>query len=193
MKYILDFDETIFDAKKFKQILVDCSIEETSVSAETFNEIKKIFPDFDIKSLLFKDALDFLEAHAGDCQIVSTYLSVDPEKNNDFEKRKAFQAEKIALCGVTKLLGEEKIHLVGDSKMEKLQELKELHDGRGEQCVFVDDSERWTRQAESIGMRAYTMKREHTFGTFENLLSMCRRESISSFLGFEERVAEDTK
>ena len=193
MKYILDFDKTIFDAKKFKQILEDCEIEEGSVSAETFAEIKKMLPGFDIKSLLFKDALDFLEAHASECEIVSSYLSVDPENNSDPEKREAFQAEKISLCGITELLGSDHVHLVGDSKVEKLQELKLIHEETGEQCVFVDDNEKWTKQAESIGMRAYTMKRDRQMGVIEGFFTSIEKGEISSFTDLEQRIKEDTK
>jgi hypothetical protein len=193
VKYILDFDETIFDAKKFKKTLEECGIDEASVSAETFAEIKKKLPDFDIKSLLFKDAIDFLEANAGDCEIVSSFLSTDSINNSDPEKREAFQAEKIALCGIRELLGSDKVHLVGDSKIKKLQELKSKYEEIGEQCVFVDDNEEWIKQAESIGMRAYTMRRERQMGVIEGFFMSVEKGSISTFKGFKEYVAEDTK
>lgn len=193
MKYILDFDETIFNAKKFKQILRDCSIDENFVSGETFDEIKTKLPDFDISSLLFQDAIDFLRAHVNDCEIVSSFLSVDPAKNYDEEKRRSYQAQKIALSGVTELLGSNHVHLVGDSKMEKLQELKQVHEDKQEQCVFVDDNPEWIEQAESIGMRAFTMKREHAVGTFENFFGILSKNSVSSFEGFNERVTKEAE
>lgn len=193
MKYILDFDDTIFNAKKFKQILVQCDIEEASVSRDTFDEIKRKLPDFDITSLLFGDALDFLREHASDCEIVSSFLSVDPEKNGAIEKRESYQTQKIALCGITELLGEKHIHLAGDSKKEKLIELKNAYEEIEETCVFVDDNPEWIKQAESISMRAYTMKREHTIGTFENFFGIRERNFILSFKGFKERVTAETE
>ena len=188
MKYILDFDDTTFDAKKLKRILSECGIAEDSVSETTFDEIKNLKPDFDLKTLIFADALRFLQAHRDDCEIVTTYLSRDSQKNTDREARKRYQIEKIALCGITKLLGVEHVHFTAESKKGVLAGLKQKYDALGEDCVYIDDSETYIREAEELGIRTFLMKREKVIGPFEFMPSIEGETGVSSFDELEDKL-----
>lgn len=193
MKYILDFDDTIFDAKKLKNILKECGIAEDRVSETTFDEIEKIKPDFDIKSLLFPDALEFLKKHKDNCEIVTTYLSRDPQKNGNRLARKNFQIQKLALCGITKLLGENHVHVVEESKKEILEELKKSFESEipPKKCVYVDDRKNYLEVAHALGIPVYRMEREgYTWGV-ENFLSTSEKGAIRSFAKFESLVEAD--
>lgn len=188
MKYILDFDDTLFDAKKLKKILNDCGIAEDSVSDSTFDEIKRLQPDFDLRTLIFDDALIFLQKHRDDCEIVTTYLSRDVQKNTDIEARKRYQLRKIALCGIADLLGTDHIHFTAESKKDALMKLKEKHELLGEESVYVDDRETYVQESEELGFRTFFMNREKFFGPFEFMQSFERVTDISSFAELEDKL-----
>ena len=190
MKYILDFDDTIFDAKKLKTILAKCGISEDAVSETIFDEIKKQIPDFDIQSLLFKDAYAFLKANKDNCEIITTYLSRDPAKNSDVTMRKAYQTKKIILTGIMDLLGVSHVHIVGASKTEVMKQLYNQFLQMGEKCVYVDDRPDYIAEAKEVGIRGYLMKRGSGM-SFENVGIPIERYVVHSFQGFTERVAHD--
>lgn len=188
MKFILDFDDTLFDAKKLKKVLNDCGIAEDAVSDTTFDEIKRLQPDFNLQTLVFADALSFLQKYKDDCEIVTTYLSRDAQKNTDIEARKRYQAKKIALCGITDLLGADHIHFTAESKKGVLMELKEKHELLGEESVYIDDRETYVQESEELGLRTFFMNRDKLFGPFEFMRSFERVTDISSFTELEEKL-----
>lgn len=181
MKYILDFDDTVFDTVKFKSVMRECNIAEDSVSEKTFSEIKKQLPNFDIKEFVFSDALAFISKYKDKCEIVTAYLSRKPENNYNIENRKRFQIAKIRLCGVLELLGERHIHLVSESKSAKLADLKQKLDSSKEICVYIDDQEKYVSEAGALGIRTFFMNRKKKFGPFEFMGHFERTGEISSF------------
>jgi FMN phosphatase YigB (HAD superfamily) len=131
--------------------------------------------------------------HKDACEIVTTYLSRDPQKNGNKPARESFQIKKLALCGITELLGEDHVHIVEESKKEILIELKQRFESETppEKCVYVDDRENYVDAARELGIPAYKMDRVGPNSEFEKFLSFPEKGVIRSFDGFESLVEAD--
>ncbi len=171
MKYILDFDNCIFDTERLKAIMSELGLER---GPNLFAEIRasEEHVDFDPKSLVFPDALQFITEHPGDCVIVSTAWSSTISSNDDLESAMLFQKEKIAAAGITELLGEANVKVVGEKKSEALQALKAQYSDQ--ELVFVDDRAEYVAEGRELGIPSIQMKRRETgwFGTTPSLETM---------------------
>lgn len=165
MRYILDFDGVIFNTQRLKEIMALHHIDESARSASLFEEIQKLEPSFDVASLVFEDAKIFLESHKDECVVVSSYVSTNPKNDTDIPTQNEYQVVKIRLAGIPALIGDHNIHVVGASKQEALQTLKNIYDKNGETCVFVDDRLMYVQESESTGISALLMDR---YGTTEH-------------------------
>lgn len=162
MKYFLDFDGVLFNTKPLKEELARWGLLEEKRSASTFDIIATHNPDFDLKSLVFKDARTFLEEHASDCVVVSSYISAVSNGTENTDVLRAYQEKKIELSGVTKLVGRDRVHVVGVSKQQALLLLKEECDKNNEHCVFVDDRREHIEEALKLGIEAVWMQRHRS-------------------------------
>ena len=162
MRYILDFDGVIFNTQKLKETMALHSIDESARSATLFDEIKAIDPAFDPASLVFPDARTFLEAHASECVVVSSYVSTNPANDTDIPTQNEYQVVKIRLAGIPALIGDHNVHVVGASKQEALKTLKNIYDKNNEPCVFVDDRLMYVQESQDIGIPAILMDRKGT-------------------------------
>lgn len=186
MKYILDFDGVIFNTKALKEKMKELGIEESSRSASLFEEIKAKDPSFEIENLMFEDARKFLMAHQDDCEIVSSYLSTDPNNNQDDETQKLYQEVKIELSGALGLIGKEHVHVVGKSKMEALAILRKRFDEEDQSYVFIDDRKEYVQEAEELGIPALWMKKEGRRGSFESWETHAENREIESLDDLQE-------
>ena len=178
MKYLLDFDGVLFDTQTLKEIMVGLHIEESLRSATLFEDIVIADPTFDIRSLLFDDAHRFLQGHAQDCRVVSSYVSSNPHNNQDVGIQREYQETKIQLSGVSDLVGKEHVHVVGISKRDALRTLKQECDEANEMCVFIDDRLVYVEEARSLGVFSIWMNRtglkaepeeQHQVASFDEL------------------------
>ena len=166
MHFILDFDNVVFDTEALKRVLAECGIGEDARGSDVFTEVLAQKPDFDFASLVFPDALAFMREHRGHCTIVSSAISNTDANNTNTEAQMEFQWKKIEAAGITKLLGVDHIKVTGESKADAL---KEVHQQYGD-VLFVDDREKYVREANELGIRSVLMVRESTFG-FERIRS----------------------
>lgn len=166
MKFLLDFDDVLFDTPRLKKKMDELGISEDERSEEVFDVIVQHDPGFSLRELVFPDALHFLEQHTGECVIVSSASSRDAHKNQRTEDHLAFQLKKIVLAGLFDIIGENNVKVVTDSKTEALQELQEKCDEKGEVCLFVDNRDEYVQQAREVGMEALLMDRSAA-GMFE--------------------------
>ena len=162
MRYILDFDGVIFNTQKLKETMALYKIDESARSASLFDDITALDPGFDVASLVFHDALKFLQAHASECVVVSSYVSTNPANDTDIPTQNEYQVVKIRRAGIPALIGDHNVHVVGASKQEALKTLKNIYDKDNEQCIFVDDRMMYVQEAQSIGIPAILMNRYQT-------------------------------
>jgi FMN phosphatase YigB (HAD superfamily) len=157
MKYILDFDEVLFNTTALKAKLAELGISESDKDSAIFDRIQEIDPTFTFSSLVFPGALKFLSEQGKDCIIVSSASSVNAENNTDLEKQLTYQSEKIKRSGIEDLANT--VTVVGVSKEETLQEIKQELEREGEDMVFMDDREVHVRQAHELGIKSILMDR----------------------------------
>lgn len=187
MKYFLDFDGVIFNTEALKQKMAALGIEETERSKALFDAIHAHEPSFDVATLMFADAQTFLNVHAEDCEIVSSYVSTSTSHNGDIQTQREYQTTKIALSGATAIVGPHAVHVVGRSKSEMLSGLKFKYENRGMDCVFVDDRLEYIKEAESLDIPAFWMDRRTHEAMQENEQVIQNR--ITSFGELEKIVA----
>lgn len=193
MKYILDFDGVIFNTEALKKVMVELGIEAKDRSSDMFAQIReRKGGDFDFTQFVFKDALAFLEAHKGECVVVSSYQSINPDNNKSLsdEVQKQYQVAKIASSGIGDIIGSQNIHIVGISKKEKLAQLQRTYTDLCEAFCFVDDREVYVTEALSLGIRAYFMNSEEKRGSgIEGYIhSEKMKNEIRSFVDFEKHI-----
>ena len=196
MKYILDFDEVLFNTSALKEKMGALGIPESERGLDVFETIAEKDPTFDFKSLVFPGALAFVQEHGKDCIIVSSASSVTPENNTDAQKQEIFQMEKILRSGVAEYIAQERIHVVGIGKIDMLAELqRDLEAYPGEQIVFVDDRERYLREAKELGIPSIWMDRGQTgFARGpEGVPRMLEFPRVSSFKELREVIASCEK
>lgn len=122
MKYVFDFDRTIFDMESLYR-----TIAKVNPTAElgTIGSLEGI----DIASFLFSDAIEFFEQH--DPQLVDI-LSSGHGKTGQWDP--VYQAEKVKRSRVAELVN--RVHIVPQDKVAVLQEIAINQTGP---VVFVDD------------------------------------------------------
>tara|TARA_B100000745_G_scaffold299914_1_gene252047 strand:- start:4967 stop:5632 length:666 start_codon:yes stop_codon:yes gene_type:complete len=160
MKYILDFDKVIFNTPVLKQKMAELGIGEDERGLDVFDRITEADPTFDFKDLVFPGALELIQEYGQDCFIVSSASSETVENNTDLEAQLAFQREKIMRSGVMEYIDEKALRVVGVEKNEALAEVRDVLKAQGETFVFVDDRERYIREARELGIPAVWMDRE---------------------------------
>jgi len=157
MKYILDFDEVLFNTTALKAKLAEAGCSEAERSLEVFDRIQECDHDFDFTSLVFPGALKFLTEHGDDCIVVSSATSSTTENNTDLTKQLAYQTKKIDLSGVSDLVSA--VHVVNVSKSEILFKIKEQAEAVGEDVVFMDDRQVYVTQALELGITSILIDR----------------------------------
>ncbi len=190
MKYILDFDEVIFHTAALKQKMQELHIFESERGPDVLLRIQEADPSFSLEALLFPDARAFLEVHGRDCFIISSASSTVVENNTDVELQKAFQWEKIRQSGVEQYIDKTRIHIVAEEKREVLEKLRRQLMEQGELFVFVDDRERYIREAQELGIPTVWMCRQQPFfhATPEHMPATPEFVRISSFAELETVV-----
>jgi len=191
MKYILDFDEVLFNTSALKEKMAALDIPESERGLDVFATIAEKDPAFDFKSLVFPGALAFVQEHGKDCVIVSSASSVTAENNTDLEQQLAFQTEKIMRSGVLEYVGKDNLRVVGAEKSEALTEIRDILRAQGESFVFVDDRERYIREAKELEIPAVWMDREQRgfIKGPEGLPTMLEFPRVGSFAELREMIA----
>lgn len=160
MKYILDFDEVIFNTSLLKKKMEKLGIGEDERGLDVFDRITEADPTFDFKDLVFPDALELIKEYGSDCFIVSSASSETMENNNDLKAQLAFQREKIIRSGVLEYVDEKNVHVVGAEKKEALTEVRDALKEQGKSFVFVDDREQYMREAKELEIPTVWMDRK---------------------------------
>lgn len=121
MKYILDFDRTVFDMESLYQAIAKQNPDATLGTVESLEGI-------DLEQFLFADALEFFVQHAAEnIEIVSSGFGL----TGQWEL--AYQTEKIRRSNVTQYVA--KSHVVTDSKIAEIKQIAES----AKEVVYVDD------------------------------------------------------
>ncbi len=124
MKYILDFDRTLFDVEKLYEQLARCNQSHLAGTPESLNHIS-------VPELLFPDVADFLQGKKlEDLFIVSSTSGVSAQWERDY------QIAKISASGLDTRVAEVRV-LAGDKGVEAVN-IAEQFSPR-EMVVFVDD------------------------------------------------------
>lgn len=178
MKYFLDFDGVIFNVEALKAKMTELGMEQALRSADIFDAIKRQDPHFKISDLVYEDALRFLQQHAKDCHVVSSFVSSNPNNNTDERTQYEYQERKIKESGIAALLGAGAIHIVGESKSEMLEELHASCAKDKEKCVFVDDRELYMQEAHALGIFAVLMDRNGAFTHTPSIRSFDELEHV---------------
>lgn len=159
MKYFLDFDGVIFDIASFKARMNTLGFAEKERTASMLTQMQQEDPTLSLTHFVFEDARAFIEAHANNCSVVSSFVSSNPLLAQSDQEARQYQERKIELSGVTSLLGASRVHVVGQSKSEALASLNKECTKAGEVCVFIDDRQEYIEEALELGIRAIWMNR----------------------------------
>ncbi len=154
MKYILDFDGVLFNTKLLKEKMDALGIPQSERSIGVFNYILQEDPDFNLENLVFDDALSFIRQNGRNCIIVSSASSIKDENNTNFEKQIKFQKTKIELSGVTEFVKD--VRVVESGKQEELISIRSQF---GDGIIFVDDREKYLKEAREVGIESFWMDR----------------------------------
>lgn len=124
MKYILDFDRTLFDVEKLYESLDKCNQSQLAGTVESFSHVS--IPDF-----LFADvAAFFLNKNPEDMYIVSSTSGLSAQWETEY------QTAKIFASGLAKKVAEVRV-LAGDKGIEALKIVEQF--SAPETIIFVDD------------------------------------------------------
>ncbi len=156
MKYILDFDEVLFNTAALKEKMAECNIPESERGVGVFDRIAEADPSFNIRDLVFPNVWNFLKKYEDDCIIVSSASSMKAENNTNVQAQEAFQEKKIELSGVGEFGAV--VYVVGADKTEALAEIQQSYSDT--ELVFLDDREVYVRQARDLGIKSIWMDRE---------------------------------
>ncbi len=159
MRYLLDFDGVIFNTEALKGRMSALHLEEAERSASLFDELTAHDPHFDATLLVYPDAYAFLLRHRTACDIVSSYISSNPLNNQAEDVQELYQRRKIEISGVMDIVGDDRVHIVGASKSQALQMLKDACTERQEACLFIDDRKVYVEEALQLGIKAVLMDR----------------------------------
>jgi len=182
MKYILDFDEVLFNTDALKEKMEEMGIPETQRGPDVFGAILEKDPHFKMEDLVFPNVWDFLQTHGNDCIIVSSASSSKAENNTDEKAQKEFQAKKIFLSGVEKFGAD--VRVVGVVKTEALKEVQNEYGE--EELIFLDDREPYVREAKALGIKSIWMDREGKghLANFEGTPAMLEFPRVGNFAEF---------
>jgi hypothetical protein len=121
MKYLLDFDRTVFDMEGLYRAIEQRN---PGVDLGTVASLKGI----DLEQFLFPDALDFFSTHdTADIEIVSSGVGL----TGQWEVK--YQTKKIELSGIAQYV--HAIHVVADSKISTIKRIARESDA----VTYVDD------------------------------------------------------
>lgn len=127
MKYLLDFDRTVFDMESLYE-----SIAQTNPQTE-LGTIASL-DGLPLETFLFPDALQFFASHdPSDIEIISSCYGKTGQWDLDYQK------EKIRLSNVADFVGQ--VHVVAEDKVSCIEKIT----GR-KPAVFVDDHPEHIRQ-----------------------------------------------
>jgi len=152
---VLDFDNCLFDTEQLKEIMADCGVAENERGQQVFDRIRSHsdYVDFDARSLVFADALEFIQEYGGQCKILTTSTSINDANNTqDLAEAAAYQELKLQLSGVLEHVTE--FEVLPGEKLEALERDKE----NGYE-VFVDDRENHVRSGVAAGMKTFWLRR----------------------------------
>ena len=183
MRYILDFDDTLFDTAGFKRWLRENELDgprDEALLNELKGRVKK--GTLDMKQFVFPDARDFLETNAKDSMIVSSFVSKKDDNNEAVESDvRAFQEFKLQASGIAEVI-ENRYELVAGSKIAAVS--KELSRHPDELFMFVDDHRDYLEELEGLSdnLDLVNLRRESNFnpGTI-GVESEVRFNTISDF------------
>lgn len=154
--YILDFDGVLFDTEAFKRMLSRANIQESDRNIDVFADLTKNQSNFDMKSMVFPDALQFLKKFGDKCVVVSSASSICSENNTDTQRQRVFQGRKLELSGIAGLV--DRVYIVDNTKSAIFQEIKNTYVNT--HFVVVDDRESYIQEAQRLGIPAILMNRE---------------------------------
>jgi len=121
MKYLLDFDRTVFDMEGLYQAIEK---QNPGVDLGSVTSLKGI----DLESLLFPDALDFFSmVPLENIEIVSSGFGLTGQWEVEY------QTKKIELSNVAKYVNQ--VHVVADSKISTIKRIARESD----EVTYVDD------------------------------------------------------
>ena len=121
MKYLLDFDRTVFD---MEGLYLAIEQNNPGVDLGTTASLEGI----DLEQFLFADAVQFFSTHAKtDIEIVSSGFGLTGQWEVEY------QTKKIALSGVAKYVNN--VHVVPDSKISTIKRIARESD----EITYVDD------------------------------------------------------
>lgn len=197
MRYILDFDDTIFDTKRFTQELQEKGIEVSKRADYLFDDLadalgtqrdSKEYKQY-IQSFLFPDAFEFIKKHHNECSIISSATSRENGVQN-IEMHKKYQMQKILLAGIRDYIPETEWEITDASKTDALYRIAKKYED--DHCVFIDDKPEYIEEARALSMQALLMKRDIGAASFESAVRHERREKgiIASFDELEELARE---
>jgi hypothetical protein len=140
MKYILDFDRTLFDVEKLYQELETLGKREMAGTQDSLSLIP-------MSDLLFPDAVDFINAtDLADMYILSSVSGLTAQWETDY------QIAKIAATGIDKKVCE--VRVVEGEKGAQALEISRLFSSE-ETIVFVDDRLENCLDVKSVLPKAY--------------------------------------
>jgi len=124
MKYILDFDRTLFDTERLYAAFANDGVDRNIL-------VPDIWQSYQAKDFLYDDALEFLQSHTPDDLIILTAYGT---KYGDQVKQ--YQQAKVAQEPVLSLV--KQIYYVESDKVAQMQVIRAQFD-LAEQLVFADD------------------------------------------------------
>lgn len=119
MKYILDFDDCIFDTAKLKTLMAAGGIDMRARSGGTLATLEQHPAGVGVewRSFVYPDAQDFLRLHGKHCYIVTSSRGrSDVGAQVDEAALRAFQAAKLEAAGVYDWVPLKQVHIVDQDK-----------------------------------------------------------------------------
>lgn len=198
MRYILDFDDTIFDTKAFIEKSAELGVNVRERTPAVFESLARALKDTGdserlgefMQSFVHPDAWEFLKEYGNQSVIASSAYSARGD-NTDPDAHAEFQFEKIrfALGGVLPGIELKKNVFVTaeESKKSLFTEIWELF-GRNEQLICLDDSSMHIDSAEACGIEGIRMQREEKYMRTPEGSAEVSPRSVSNFEMFRERI-----
>lgn len=167
MKLILDFDDVIFDTKSFK-IKVFSGLDSSGISAENVESIYQTQRSSFNITTLYREVIRFAGIVMSQEELEKKIETVLQDLHNYVDERliqminnigkencyiltagdSEFQKQKLLFSGISKILTNEQIIIVGSDKKESLRLVCGLHPN--EPIIFADDKEINIQDAQSL-------------------------------------------
>jgi FMN phosphatase YigB (HAD superfamily) len=153
MKYIFDFDDTLFDTKKFKELIFDTLMKsgvERDVAISKYNDERRTGKPFSLRNFLLKfDRADKYELIMSHCPFLLNTNLIDTVRRLGRENcyivthgDTEFQKDKIEKSGIKSFFADIKMTPVG--KKEQIQEICKLNEK--DEVVFIDDKPKFANE-----------------------------------------------